>query len=395
MKNKIYFALLVFTLTLVACKKEYPTPTSSSSCTINYQNHSKNTTYQTLLDEHTNSGMIGLSVLTESPDQGIWMGASGYAQIEEGTKMTSCHLQHTASIYKTFIAVVIMQLAEEGHFNLDDKAADHLPDDIMSKMPNGDKFTIRNMLQHRTGMVDAFEIDFLMDFFDNPYRLYTVEELLTYLHKTKAQSEPNTGFYYSDGNYLLLALLANKYANNYETAIRSRIIEPLGLNDTYYITEPEEAPNGLADSYWDRFGDGKFENNSDIQIALTAGLRGTDGIISTTADLNTFIRALFDGTLISQASISEMSGIRDVPDTEQQKHGIVGYGLGMMQVYIGDKIWHGHFGNHVGSGAALLYCPETDQSIVAYTNTGTFFSKDIKPIFFGSFLHRLEYILSE
>lgn len=394
MKSRYIIICLILLVGITSCRKEYEEPDDNVVCSVNYDDHPKNMAYQSLLDEYTQKGLIGLSVLTDSPQLGTWEGASGYAKIENNIEMTSCHLHHTASIFKTFAAVVIIQMAEEGKFQLDEKAASYLPSDIVEKLPNGKEFTIRQLLQHRTGMVDVFEFDFINAFFNNPNQLYTIEELLAFMEGTKAQSEPGTDFYYSDANYLLLALIINKFDGDYVSAMNNRIVKPLGMTDTYIIDKPEQHPDGLANSYWDRYGKGKIENVSDIQIATTAGLRGTDGIIGSTEDLKIFIKAIFDGRLISSSSLAEMADAISVPEEETTKHGIVGYGLGLMQASIGGKMWYGHFGNHVGSGAILLYNPESEMTIVAFTNRGTFFSDDIKPTFFGFFLNNLEGILA-
>ena len=394
MKNSILSLIIAgLSLTFLSCKKEYPKPKNTAVCELATADHPKNSAYQAVLDELTTKGFVGLSLLTETPEDGIWMGASGMASIEDDVKMTPCHLHHTASLYKTFAAVIILQLAEEGHFNLEDKASTYLPSQIIDQLPNGNDFTIEQLLSHRTGMVDVFEFDFILDFFNDPYKQYTTDELLEYVYGTKAASAVGTDFYYSDANYILLTLIINHFAGDFKTEAEQRIFNPLGMGETTLITSPDEVPSNVANSYWDKYGDDKLENNSDIQAALTAGLSGTDGIISSSTDINKFTKGIFDGSLLNSSSINQLALIREVPEIEQEKHGIMGYGLGVMQVSINNSIWQGHFGNHVGSGAIMLYNPEKQQSIVVFTNTGTFFSDHIKPTFFGELLWRISTIM--
>ena len=287
-----------------------------------------------------------------------------------------------------------MQLVEEGALNLTDKVSDHLSDEVLSKLPNKEAFTIEHLLEHRSGLADAFEQDFILGFFNDPTKHYTFDELLNFVRGTKAVGAVNSTFYYSDANYILLSMLVQKLEGDYKQAIRNRIFLPLGMSDTYLIDTPEQTPAGVAASYWDRFGDGKLENITDIQLATTAGLEGTDGVISSTTDLHKFLVALFDGTLLGAEMVTNMTAIQEVPEAEQQRHGITGYGLGLMQVTIAGKVWFRHFGNHLGSGAIMLYCPENNRSIVAFTNTGTFFSDTLKPTFFGWMLWELEAIMA-
>lgn len=383
------FALAAF----FGCDQEYATPDSAVTCPADYQTHDDHAAFQALVDDYAAKGIPGITLFTQSPDRGVWAGAAGFADIEDKVQMTACHLHHTASLYKTFIAVVVLQLVDEGKVGLDQPFGTYLPEPVLKEMPNGRQITIRQALYNRTGLVDIFELDFILDFFNDPSKSYTIPELLAYMDDTEADSAPGTDFYYSDANFVLLSLLVSELDGNYEQSLRSRIFQPVGMTDTHFIDEPGEAPAGLADSYWDRFGDGKLENVSDIQIATTAGLRGTDGIISSASDLARFMQALAGGSLISTESLAEMTAFIDVPEKEAEMHGIVAYGLGLMMVSISGDYWYGHFGNHVGSAAMMLYNPARDMTLVAFINKGTFFSDEMKPLFFGQFIWDVETIL--
>jgi len=189
----------------------------------------------------------------------------------------------------------------------------------------------------------------------------------------------------------LLTLVIEKFEGNYIDALKSRIFEPLNLNDTYFLENGNPMPEGLADSYWDRYGDGKIENNSDVQIALATGLEGSEGIVATAEDLKTFVQALATGELVSD--ISAMTNFVDVPLERQEQEVYSGYGMGLMKVNISGEEWYGHFGNQIGSGAILLYNAKNDITIVALQNTGTFFSDDIKGKFFYQLLRDVEGVL--
>ncbi|RPH33394.1 MAG: class A beta-lactamase-related serine hydrolase [Bacteroidales bacterium] len=393
MKNSILLiGSIIMILILNSCKKDYPNPDSNIECSLNFQSNSKNSQYQNLLDDYAKKGFVGLTLLIDNPADGLWMGSSGFADIEHKIKMTPCHTHHTASIFKSYIAVVIMQMVQEGKIDLDDYVSKYVLASILNKLPNGKKVTIKNLLQHRSGMPDIFEIDFLMDFFNNPTRSYSIEELLTYLYDMKAKSEPGTTFYYSDANFALLSLVINSIDGDYGQSINARIIQRLNLDETFFIENKYQSPYGLADSYWDRYGDGKIENISDIQMALTAGLRGTDGIITSANDMKIFIQALFNSSIVSTSSLVQMTSSIDVPKSEQDKHGITGYGLGLMRVNVGKNSWYGHLGSHIGSGAIALHNPAKNITIVVFQNTGTFFSDKIKPLFFNQLVKDIEEI---
>ncbi len=386
-----YYFVFLFLIFTSACKKDYPTPNNETNCEMDFQNHRNATDLQIIVDSFANDGFVGMTLLVDDPNDGLWIGSSGYASIEENKKMDPCHIHHTASLYKTYIATVILQLVEENKINLEDKLSDHLSTEITDRIPNGNLVTIKNLLQQRTGIPDIFEVEFITDFFNNPTKQYEIEELLEYVYDKNSLSEVDTEFHYSDTNFSLLTLVIQVIEGNYIQAIKSRIFEPLNLSDTYFLEDINETPTGLADSYWDRFGDGSIENNSDIQIALTVGLRGSDGIVTSADDLKIFMQALASGELVND--FSRMTNFLEVGTEVQEREVYSGYGLGLMKVQISGEVWIGHFGNQIGSGAIVLYNVDKDITMVALQNTGTFFSDDIKAKFFYQLLNKVEAVL--
>ncbi|MEI7725595.1 MAG: serine hydrolase domain-containing protein [Bacteroidota bacterium] len=393
MKNKIIPILLGFSVIfLFACKKEYSNPDNNNSCNMSFINHPKNSQYQAMIDKYTKDGFVGLTVLVDDSANGLWIGSSGYADIENKVKMTPCHYHHTASIYKTYISVVIMQLVEERKLNLGDHLSGYISADILDKIPNGKDVTIENLLQHRSGIPDIFEADFLLDFFNKSQKFYSIETLLGYVYNKKALSQAGTEFFYSDANFALLSMVINKFEGDYGNAIKTRIFNRLNLHESVFMNTAVDAPDGLADSYWDRFGDGRIENISDWQIDFTSGLKGTDGIVTTANDMKLFLQGLVNGTLVPDSLLTRMTNFKDVPESERQKHGITGYGYGLMKINVSNDNWYGHFGNHIGSGAIALYNPTRKITLVAYENTGTFFSDKIKQQLFNQLIRDVEAI---
>lgn len=329
-------------------------------------------------DSLARKGLVGLAIDIIAP--GFHFNSSaGKADIENNIAMKPCHLQHTASLYKTLLAVVILQMAEEGKFDLTDKLSQFLPDQILKKIPNGNEVTIEHLLQNRSGIPDVFELDFLMTFFNDRSRQYGKGELLKFVEGRKPAFEPGNGYYYSDANFILLTMLADTFESDY---FQTRIFKPLNLKNTYFIQKGDEIPFGIAQSYEDKFGKLQFENISMVQTALTTGLEGTDGIVSTPEDMNIFLRSLFNGDLLNERILEKMMNIHETNEETLTRENISGYGLGLMEVTIDGTKWVGHLGNHVGSAAMTLYQPEKQIYLSAFTNTGSFFSDRTKRLFF-------------
>lgn len=388
--KKTSFLPFLFLLLLSACQsQEIPAPKTQVECSLDYSNHPRHQALSQLLDQFTDSSFVGLSLLVDHPQEGLWIGSSGWADIENKIRMTPCHLHHAASIHKSYTAVVILQLAEEGKIDLDDPLGNYLSDEVLAPLPNGRAFTIRQLLQCRSGMPDTFESDFLLDFLNHPIRQYSMEELMRYLHSVDPVGEPGGRFYYGDGNFILLSMLIESLEGDLVEVFKQRIFAPLGAGDSHLLDTPADAPDGLAASYWDRYGNGVVENVSDYQLALSAGLEGTDGLVTSVYDLNLFQRGLLDGTLLSAASYAEMVDVLDIPEGDSDQN-YAAYGLGIARVQLTGEIWYGSFGNHVGSSSMMLYNPARDLSIVAVQNTGTFFNDEMKAAFFGYLLVAIE-----
>lgn len=385
--------MIILCILLVSCQKEeIPVPETLTNCSVEFTGHPKNHDYQEILDGFTKNGITGINLLVDNPEDGMWAGASGYADIKEDVKMTPCHLGYSASIIKTYISVIILQLAEEGQLSLDDRLTSYISNDVLDKVPNGNEVTIRHLLQNRSGIPDVFEARFLLDFLNNPGRSYRMEDLISYVYDVKPVAKPGVKFYYSDANFILLSMIIERLDGDLKKSFRNRIFEVLGTSQSYLIDSPEQLPDGVSASYWDRYGNSIIEDISDIQIALIAGLEGTDGLITSISDMNLFLRSVVDGKLISTESYTQMTDFIDIPEGESNEN-YSGYGLGIARVKMTDEVWYGSFGNQAGSAKIMLYNPAHNTTIVISQNTGTFFNDDIKIKFFGELIVQLEQIV--
>lgn len=382
--------LPVLLIALLSCQgPEIPKPQSEVNCQLDYSAHPKNLAYSQILDEFTGNSFVGLSLLVDDPQEGLWIGSSGWADLENEVPMNPCHLHFASSIFKSYLAVIILQLEEEGKLSLDDPLRDYLDPGMLDRLPNGQEFSIRQLLQCRSGMPDVFESEFLLDFLNHPTRQYDMETLMTYLYGVKPVDEPGGRFYYGDGNFILLSMLVEQLDGNLSESFNTRIFQNLGASESFLMDQPEDLPSGVASSYWDRHGNGQIQNVSEYQIAIAAGLEGTDGLLCSVFDLNLFIRGLGDGTLLSAGSYAKMLEVLDIPAGESDQN-YAAYGLGIARVQLSNEVWYGSFGNNVGSSALMLYNPLRDVSIVAAQNTGTFFNDQMKQDFFGHMILAIE-----
>jgi D-alanyl-D-alanine carboxypeptidase len=335
--------------------------------------------YQDIIDRARRKGFPGLVVLVRTPEEGTWIGTSGYARIENKTPMRPETLFWSQSVAKTYTAAAVFMLRDRGLIDLDAKIDAYLSRDICDRVPNGHKATVRQLLNHTSGIPESDDTQVLMRPWNNPYD-WTWRDELEALYREKPLFEPGTNRHYDNMNYLLLALIIDELTGSHAGFFSTQIFQPLGMRNTYYKNEPGmPRPPGSADIYFDRFGDGYVENITDEISHLEFNTDyGFSGIVADMADHARFIEALVKGDLISQDSWNEMT-IPSFPGYEW-----VGAGLGMIPYTDGDgKIHIAYEG--AGSGMSgfsyIFHMPSLGLTVCYSTNIGSMNNEEKRKVF--------------
>jgi len=365
-----YFSFALLLLILSSCSKqtlEINTATCTLDENINEQ-YSKAAVLQNILDKYTKGGLPGIAIAVYS-SEGYWAGASGYSKIETQTPMQPCNLQYSQSVSKTYMAVAILKLYEEGKINLDEKITKYLPDDVISKVTGADQVTVRMLLNHTSGVAeyndDPAYVSYLLQ---HPLHVFTTMDYLGYIEGDDLQFTPGSKYRYTNTNYELLALIGDQLTGDHAKYIRDEIFKPLGLMHTFYrdnanyLNQPD-----LVNSYWDRYSNGVIENCSQMQQINVASMIGDDGMIASPIDYVKFLKGLFDGELLSQPTMNQMlTFVKN--DTGKYAYG---YGLGIHEDYYNQHIMYGHTGGGIGAGCDLEYLPDQNVYFFLAINIGT------------------------
>jgi len=325
--------------------------------------HPRGDAFQEILDEYVQRGLPGAVLLVRTPE-GLWNGAAGSACIETLERMTPSHRLHAASVTKMYTATAVMLLVEDGLLELDAPIRRYLPEDVWRPISNGDEATVRQLLNHRSGIPDfSGDLRYDLDFLNDPFLELPTDRLLGYLHGQKSWAAPGEHYFYSNANYVLLALIADAVVpSGHAAVISQRILQPLGLRATYYRNEAEfPTPAGLVNTYQDLAGDGRLVNVSDLSIQAATLLFGNAGLMATSRDYATFLEALMEGKLVSPVSLAAMM---EKP-TEASTYGL---GLSFMQTDYGEAV--GHSGGELGAMSQVRYFPERDATLVLLSNGG-------------------------
>ena len=363
-QTRLLTSVLAIALLTASCTLNINEPVEPPSETWDpsLNTHTEGSALQDLLNRYVDEGLPGVVLFVRSP-QGQWNGAAGYAKIETAEPMLPTHLHHAASVTKMYTATAILLLAEDGVIDLDARISEYLPEAVWEPIPNGGEATVRQLLSHTSGIPDlSGDFAYDLDFFNDPKGSYPPERLLSYLHGQSSFSSPGTSYFYSNANYLLLALIMDHVTEaGHANVISERILQPLGLHATYYKNEPGyPAPPGLVNSYEGIAGDGRLMNVSDLAIHSTGVFMGNAGLIATSADFAAFIEGLLDGQLIAQESLSEMQEW-----TEQFRYGL---GLNFIETPYGPGV--GHSGGDLGVQSRVRHFPDVDATLVLLVNAG-------------------------
>ena len=286
--------------------------------------------------------------------------ASGSASRESQVALTADTRFRVASITKTFVAVVVLQLAAEGRLRLDDPASRHLPG-----LPGLDGVTVRQLLDHTAGLPEYAAVDegFGTALVRDRDRRWTARELLARSASVRRDFAPGTDHMYSNTNYLALGLVVEAVTGtSWAAQVRGRIFDPLNLEDTY-VAGAEPAPPGppVTAGYGDGDNDGDVENLETGRewTSLTTSEGPAGALVSTAADLAAFADALFRGRLLDPASLGAMT-------TATRYHPAgSGYGLGVEITRLDHRttVW-GHGGFLPGFRSTLWFDPSADRVVV-------------------------------
>jgi CubicO group peptidase (beta-lactamase class C family) len=306
--------------------------------------HAQATDLQALVDGWTDGFAVSVRVTT--PDDSF-AAASGLVDVAGDEAAQPDSRFRIASMSKTFLAVVLLQLADEGVLALDDTAAKWLDAELIAQIENTDSATLYQMVTMTSGIAEYLNDDFYDTVLTDPTRAWTAPTALEYAYGLPASFAPGEGFEYVNTNYLLLQLVIEAATGSpFHEVVRERILDPLGMNDTYTQGQ-EDLAGGFVHGYEDVDGDGNVEDVT----AINDGWGLADGgLISTTGDLTRFYTALFvDQTLLSDEMFALLT---DGGDNE--------YGTGLEVVESDYGLLYGHTGSVLGFSGMVFYAEDLE-----------------------------------
>ncbi len=234
-------------------------------------------TVQEQLDEAIGHGFEGMIVYVDQAGQPPQHLASGWHNRESEIPADPHALFKIASISKLYDAVAVTKLVSDGRLSLDKTLANYLPE-LVGKIENAEKITLRLMIQHRSGIPNFTDAP---NFWAAPTETY--EESLALILDQPANFEPGEDYEYCNTNYLLINKIMDDVLGygNFQF-IQEEVLTPLHLNNTFSALSEVNIDNVM----------------SGYHVGYPLDLKENDyGMHATAEDVGTFLRALNDGSL--------------------------------------------------------------------------------------------------
>jgi D-alanyl-D-alanine carboxypeptidase len=246
--------------------------------------------------------------------------AGGLAYVARKRPMRPADRFRIASLTKSYVATVALQLVGEGKLSLDDSVEQRLP----GVVPNGDKITIRQLLNHTSGLFDfAADPRVIKPYLNGNFGYHWApRKLLRIGVSHKPLFAPGAGYAYSSTDYIVLGLIVEVVTGNtLGGELSHRTFRPLGLRATAFPTTPRIA-NPYAHGYY------VFAKPPATDVSGVSPFPWAAGaMVSTGADVLSFYRALLSGRLLEPKLLEAMK--TTVPEGRRTDIPGSRYGLGL------------------------------------------------------------------
>ncbi|MFG2132413.1 serine hydrolase domain-containing protein [Streptomyces sp. NPDC048751] len=296
-------------------------------------------------------GVPGVT-LTARDAHGTWSTTAGVGDMTTGAPRSPEDHYRVASVTKTFVATVLLQLEAEGRLSLDDTVEEWLPGVVRGNGHDGRRITLRHLLNHTSGIYNytrdpAFRRTYLEGFLEHRYDTVPPERQIAVAMTHAPDFAPGTDWNYSNTNYTLAALVVEKATGrSYGDEIRRRVVAPLGLRSTSLPgTRPTlPAPSSRA---YGKLSEDTTSPTYDVTEFNPSLTYGSGEMISTSSDLNRFFTALVRGRLLPPRQLKEMKTTVKI-ETDGGPNTSYGLGLIRRRLSCGVQVW-GHSGDIFGS----------------------------------------------
>lgn len=291
----------------------------------------------------------GAAVLVARGDEVLYRGARGMASIELGVPLSPDQAFRIGSVTKQFAAAGLLKLVEAGKVALDDPLSKFLPD-----YPNGAKISVRQLLDHTSGVKSYTGIAGVMD---GPIRMdLSTAALVDSFKDQPVDFAPGEGWAYNNSGYVLVgAVIEVASGKPWHVHLKDSVLAAAGLKATAFGAN-DALIAGMANGYTVKDG----------HVAPAAFLSMTQphaagALVSTVDDLHRWNRALHGGKVLGQDLYTAMT-------TPAGQAAPANYGFGIGRGTLRGRTQLQHGGGIFGFASHLLYVPQGEISVAVLQN---------------------------
>jgi len=336
-------------------KKYFPLLILCSFSVISFGQIKESQAIDSIFTEWNKADVPGCALGIIKDGKLIYAKGYGMANMEYDIPNSASSVFRIGSTSKQFTAACIALLAEKGKLNLDNKLNQYFPD--FPKYANS--ISIRNLLNHTSGIRDYLTISYLKGMSDDDY--YLDSDIMKWLvNQSDLNFKPGEEFLYSNSGYWLLGQIVKEVSGkNMADFAQEEIFEPLGMSDTHFHNDHTQIVKNRASGYVP-------DGNSTYKISMTTlDMIGDGGIFTTINDIKKWDDAYYESSVLSTEFWSMMIQQGILNNGE-----VIDYASGLMiSKYKGLKTVR-HGGAFVGFRAELLRFPEQKLSIAIFANRG-------------------------
>ena len=342
-----------------------------SYCFSQYESHLKSKLMAKWDSLHNDTSYPGGSFGVSLPN-GHTIGLSiGYADVENKLKMKATDKLLTGSSGKTYFSAIAMRLIYDGTLKLDKKVKDYIGNySWYSRIQNANDITIRMIMNHTSGIERyVFDKQFENSIQNEPEKVWTVEDRLSYIFDKQPLFKAGSDFAYSDLNYIILGAVIEKITKRkiYDLA-DEWLLKPFNLNQTTKTDQLEvdglvpgyTGPEGIMGIKGKTFNNGKSVYN--LQFEWTGG-----GYAASGHDLAKWSKLLYEWNAFSPEMKTDFLQTTQKSIEKMRR----GYGLGVF-VFKVPRLGYdavGHSGFMPGYFTEMFYLPKYKVSFALIINS--------------------------
>ncbi len=326
-----------------------------------------------ILERMRKAKIPGLSIAIVDSGETVYTRGFGFSDLASGIQATPRTLYGIGSVTKSFTALAVMQLVEQGKIRLDDPVEKYVP---LKLRPFDVPVTIHHLLTHSSGVPDlgyasAF-INGVLGYDNSWLPVSNAEDVITFMHDANdwAVAKPGERFFYLNEGYVLLGHIVQKLTGlTYEKYVEERILRPLRMGRTFFSKVDVEKDNDKATAYiTDKEG-------KHIPSFFPYGISSDGGLISSVVELSNYLcmclsKGEFEGKrLVNPKTFESMEEPYVRRPFEIFGKDSYGYGWGITPSFYGSKLV-GHTGSVGVYTAYVGYLPDKKFGVASLSNSG-------------------------